>query len=326
MVSVIIPMFNAGNTIRDCLASVYHSPYKNFEVIVVDDRSSDDSVKIAKQFRCTVIELQENRGPAVARNAGARKAKGEVLLFVDADTQMFPSTIGQAVSSLSQPGIDAVGGIYDKTPLNPGFFAQYYALVKYFVMADKGIERYNVFPSQCAAIKKEVFLALGGFKDLRSGMDIENEEFGMRLARDHAIAINRDFMVKHYFGNFKKLMYIYNHRTYLWVKFRLETRSFEPVPALKGFSFGCIAALAAVSFLACSAFLGSRIFLQLAAVSFTGFLLGYAGLLVLTLREKGLFFFLKSLLATLFFAVIASCAALRALAAQLLKPQKGKNL
>ena len=85
MISVIIPIYNSISTIKECLDTVFNSDFKNFEVIVISDNSTDDSVKIAKEYKCKIIELPENNGPAFARNVGADNAKGDILFFVDSD-------------------------------------------------------------------------------------------------------------------------------------------------------------------------------------------------------------------------------------------------
>ena len=84
-ISIIIPVYNASLTLKECLDAIFNSHFKNFEVIVVSDNSPDNSVKLAKEYRCKVIELSENKGPAFARNIGAQAAEGDVLLFLDSD-------------------------------------------------------------------------------------------------------------------------------------------------------------------------------------------------------------------------------------------------
>ena len=89
IVSVIIPVYNAHNFLSRCLSSLVKQSLSNIEVIVVDDGSSDDSVKIVKEYmkndnRIRLIE-QKNSGPAYARHEGVLKAKADYIMFVDAD-------------------------------------------------------------------------------------------------------------------------------------------------------------------------------------------------------------------------------------------------
>ena len=82
-ISIIIPVYNSSFTLKECLDSIFSSTFKDYEVIVVSGNSTDDSIKIAKQFQIKIIELPENKGPAFARNEGAKISKGDILLFID---------------------------------------------------------------------------------------------------------------------------------------------------------------------------------------------------------------------------------------------------
>ena len=91
-VSVIIPAMNAAGTLPDCLLALRAQtmPRERFEVIVVDDGSTDSTAAVAEKYRTRVIRLR-NSGPAVARNRGVEAAKGNILVFTDADCAPEPS-------------------------------------------------------------------------------------------------------------------------------------------------------------------------------------------------------------------------------------------
>ncbi len=90
LISIITPSFNCEKFIADTIKSVINQTYKNWELIIVDDCSTDDSVKIINDFvdkdnRIKLIKLIENSGPAVARNKAIEVAKGDYMAFLDSD-------------------------------------------------------------------------------------------------------------------------------------------------------------------------------------------------------------------------------------------------
>jgi len=82
MVSIVIPTYNAERFIPGLLDSIFSSGIEDIEVIIVDDCSTDDTVKIAKKYPVRVIELRENSGPARVRNTSAKAAKGDIVFFL----------------------------------------------------------------------------------------------------------------------------------------------------------------------------------------------------------------------------------------------------
>ncbi len=88
-VSVIIPFFNEEDYLKDCLVSLSKQTLRDFEIILIDDGSTDNSKKVADDFKNKFPHLkllsQNHNGPGAGRNLGAKKAKGEILVFVDAD-------------------------------------------------------------------------------------------------------------------------------------------------------------------------------------------------------------------------------------------------
>jgi len=84
-VSIVIPTYNEEKDIEECIKSIKGQSYKNFEIIVVDDGSKDKTLDVVKKFRDVKIIMGEHKGPGFSRNLGARKATGEILIFIDAD-------------------------------------------------------------------------------------------------------------------------------------------------------------------------------------------------------------------------------------------------
>src|SRR5688500_13379200 len=118
LTTVIVPNYNHAKSLPLCLAAIARQTYTPLEVVVVDDRSTDDSVSIAKSLGFTVISTPENGGPAAARNLGATWAGGEILFFVDSDGALEPDAVATAVAMLTaDPALGAVCGIEDPDPL-----------------------------------------------------------------------------------------------------------------------------------------------------------------------------------------------------------------
>jgi glycosyltransferase involved in cell wall biosynthesis len=100
LVSVIIPVYNGARHLRDCLESVFAQTYRPFEVIVVDDGSTDESAAIAQSFPELIYIHQENQGVAAARNNALEAARGEFFAFLDQDDIWKPEKLRLQVEYL----------------------------------------------------------------------------------------------------------------------------------------------------------------------------------------------------------------------------------
>ena len=97
-VSIITPCFNSAEYISDCIDSVVNQTYQNWEMIIIDDNSSDQSVKLIKKKKSTegrikLIELEENIGSAMARNEAIKAAKGRFIAFLDSDDKWYSNKL-----------------------------------------------------------------------------------------------------------------------------------------------------------------------------------------------------------------------------------------
>lgn len=200
MISIIIPVYNSSTTLSRCLEAIYASRYREFECIVVDDGSTDDSNGIAEEFTAKVIKLSGGPfGPAYARNRGAEVAEGTILFFVDADVAIRPDTVCKLVESFSNyPQVSAVFGSYDDSPESQNFLSQYKNLFHHFVH-QQGWGRASTFWAGCGAIRREVFVEVGEFdEEGYTRPSIEDIELGYRLrAAGHRIMLNKDIQGKH---------------------------------------------------------------------------------------------------------------------------------
>jgi glycosyltransferase involved in cell wall biosynthesis len=108
LISIVVPCWNHGAELLQCLASLEVQTYSPFEVIVVDDASTDDTqIKIRSihpRYPLHVIRLENNSGAPTARNVGALDAKGEYLLFLDADVELRPHALEVMVNAIEKSG------------------------------------------------------------------------------------------------------------------------------------------------------------------------------------------------------------------------------
>jgi glycosyltransferase involved in cell wall biosynthesis len=111
-ISVIMPAYNAERFLEEAVASVRRQDYRNLEVIVIDDGSTDRTGEIAKSLGSPVrYLLQAHRGPAVARNRGIREARGDVIAFLDADDLWPDGKLALQIARLRDaPDVDVILG------------------------------------------------------------------------------------------------------------------------------------------------------------------------------------------------------------------------
>lgn len=174
MLSVIVPAHRAGPELDRCLAALRRC--EPAEVLVVAEGPEVITAAVYFGFRALV---RTGKGPAAARNLGAQEASGDILVFIDSDVEVTPSTLRQLESAL-QPGVDAVFGSYDDDPLYDNVCSLYANLRHHYVHQTSPRET-GTFWTGCGAIRREVFLAFGGFSTAYVEPSIEDIDLGMRL-------------------------------------------------------------------------------------------------------------------------------------------------
>jgi GT2 family glycosyltransferase len=199
-ISVIIPNHNNGATIGKCLAAVLASKYSNFEIIVVDDCSADNSRAEIKKFPCRLIELDEHAGAARARNIGARHSRGEILFFTDADCVLEKDTLATAAISCATAGIGTmIGGTYTTRPYDPGFFNSFQSLFIHY-SETKCCNGPDYLATHALVINRSVFEKSGGFAEDFMPI-LEDVEFSHRMKKKGSkLRLDPHIRVRHIFN------------------------------------------------------------------------------------------------------------------------------
>ena len=233
--SIIIPSYNALATLPTLLTSLAKSSYKQFEVIIGDD-ASIEQVTVANlrpkkfSFPLLVIRLLRNLGPAAARNAAVKKARGAVLVFLDSDVEVYPDTL-ELIAKKFQADHDltALTGVWDKHQRSSAFFPQFKAMRdwSYWTNERDRDGYYYLFSTRIAAIKRDVFNRLGGFNEAFRQM--EDVELTYRIAKRYAIIFAPDVRVHHEFEGLFPVAKKYFWRSVYWSKLYQVRRKFDPV-------------------------------------------------------------------------------------------------
>ncbi len=197
-ISVVIPVYNDPVHLRGCLTALQQSTVTPDDIIVVDDASTDITPHVAAECGVRLIRLRKNSGPSRARNIGARKAKTNLLFFIDADVRVHPDTLAKIHDYfLTHPQVSAVIGSYDAHPLEPDFLSQFKNLSHHFIHQTSKREAMT-FWGACGVIRRDVFCKTGGFSEAYSRPCIEDIEFGYRLKQaGYCIHLLRHLQVTH---------------------------------------------------------------------------------------------------------------------------------
>ncbi|HEU5040430.1 MAG TPA: glycosyltransferase family 2 protein [Gemmatimonadales bacterium] len=179
--SVIVPVRDGAHFLRHSLPALLASdlPREQWELIVVDDGSRDDSVEVAGRYADRVLRQRASAGPPRARNQGAAVARGPILVFVDADVDVHRDALRRIREAFErEPGLSAVFGAYDLAPSAPDLLSQYRNLLHAYVHRLEAGEAVT-FWTGLGGIRREAFDEVGRFDERER---IDDVELGYRLA------------------------------------------------------------------------------------------------------------------------------------------------
>ncbi len=303
--SVIVPTYNSAATLPRLLESLDGQTLTEREVIVVDDASTDETARIAARHRVVYERLEANQGPAASRNRGAALARGEWLVFTDADTVFSPDTL-QAIHRVIE-GSDAAAlfGTYSGEPANPGFLPRYKALWEYYTidMTFFRAGQRDLYPSTTwvprpGAVSRAAFEAVGGFDTRFRGADLEDLELGYRLHEaGYRIYFAPGIRIKHmYPETLCRGLGIVARRGALWMRMAARRRKMDPA----GDGSPRVALAHACGFAVFWLAVASPLWPPLALAALAGFLCHaflHRDFLALALRQEGPGFMARSLAA-----------------------------
>jgi len=213
-VSIIIPTYNREKLILQALDSIFKQTFQDFEILVIDDASTDRTEQIIKDLNHSQIEyykLKENSGQCIARNYGIKRAKGEFIAFLDSDDIWMPEKLDKQIKCFEK-GPDRLGGIYC-------YSYQKYMISDETVLKDSGYFRGDIHDQfmrgfcpptpSLFLVKKSALDSVNGFdEELVTFVDLD---LWMRLSEKHDFDfVEEPLIVKYeqigdqYVNNFEK--------------------------------------------------------------------------------------------------------------------------
>lgn len=201
-ISVVIPNYNSRKTIAKTIESLKKQTFQDFDVTIIDDKSKDHSISLIKELvkgkkKYKVEELPENKGAANARNIGAQKSRGKIILFTDSDIILKEDTL-QRVAEFFQKNenVDAIVGLPDKKNSFHNLASEHFNLrVHYnYINLPKYI---NILYTSICAVRRGPFEHVHGFNAKMKSE--EDPELGFRLSESgFKIVSDKNLSVFHY--------------------------------------------------------------------------------------------------------------------------------
>lgn len=199
-ISVIIPTYNYAHFIAEAVESVLAQTFPIFEIIVVDDGSSDNTEEIIKQFGDKVKYIrQKNGGVGLARNTGVKNSTGDFIAFLDADDIWLPPKIESQIKLFQTD---------EEIGLTTTAMREFYIREKTLQIYAEGkngwcaenlllLEPVAIGPGSTTLVKREVFEKVGGFDETKELHPSEDWEFCYRVARQYKLAFLPEVLVEY---------------------------------------------------------------------------------------------------------------------------------
>ena len=195
LISIIIPCYNQAHFLCEAIESALGQSYANFEIVVVDDGSTDNSEEVARQYSGVRCIRQDRQGLAAARNSGLRHCRGEYLVFLDADDRLLPEALKVGVESLKMhPDCAFVAGHYRLIEANGGLREMPPHRVAREHYAEL-LRRNYIAMHATVMYRRAVFASVGSFNtSLRA---CEDYELYLRIARQFPIHCHEQIVAEY---------------------------------------------------------------------------------------------------------------------------------
>ncbi len=226
-VSVVVPCYNGGRFIDQLLESLARQTLQDFELIIVDDGSRDDTrAKLATLDKSIQVILQDNQGPGAARNTGIARARAPIVLALDCDDTLDPTFLQETVSLMQSSPAD-VGFIFTHermTGLREGTAPRYFKLFDQLFI--------NRVPS-CVMFRKKAWSGVGGYDPaMREGYEDWEFTIALAMAGYRALVIPRPLFTYRVSNDGLLLRLSSRMHAELWRRIRIKHRSIYRLPAL----------------------------------------------------------------------------------------------
>ena len=182
-ISVVMPVYNSERLLGECLSALRASTFRDYEIIVVDDSSTDKSRDIAAFHACRVVPSGGRLGPGRARNKGVEHAHGDIVFFIDSDVVVRPDTMTRLLAAFDRdPGLAGIVAVQSPTMRFRNLCSVYKNLWMHYTYVRRAGQDVPLFYTTAAAIRRQAFLDSGGFDANYVDPNIEDTDYGQKLA------------------------------------------------------------------------------------------------------------------------------------------------